>query len=249
MKLLSIDSSGRSISAAILEFDDTQRTLLGSFNIDRAHNHSLTLLPMMNALLEGCGLSLDQMDAFAVTAGPGSFTGLRIGMATIQGWCMALDKPAILVPSTAATAHAAANGGLICPIFDARRNEVYTALFCGSERIWEDKAISPQELAQALSALDKPVTLVGDATRSWGEFICSAVGANCRIAQPERLFMAASAAVLAADKFLQKDFTPTAQLLPFYLRRSEAEEKLLGCAISASSANSANLAASAAEVK
>lgn len=225
MKLLAIDTSTSSLSAALLDEDG----MVGSFGLLSGRNHSLALLPLLDAMLTQAGLSLPEMDAFAVTIGPGSFTGLRIGAATVQAWGTALDKPLIAVSSSEAMARmlAASNGQTICTLFDARRNEVYAALFEDGERLWPDTAIAPDKLAQRLRALDRPILCGGDGLPAALPYL-SALGTAFVVAPPQHdRFLAPGAAEIAAEKYRARQFTPAAELLPLYLRLSEAEEKRL----------------------
>lgn len=234
MKLLAIDTSGSSLSAAIAEAtppaagQPLAANIIGSFGVNTGRNHSLALLPMLQALLDNCGLDLAHMDAFAVTLGPGSFTGLRIGCATVRAWGQALEKPLIGISSTQACALAASPEGWVCPIFDARRNEVYTALFHNGQRQWEDRALAPQRLIQELAALGQPVLCSGDA---WPVYAALFEEQKAFALRPQNThsapFLAEAAAQLALEQARQGQFTPAEQLLPRYLRLSEAEEKRL----------------------
>ena len=131
MKLLAIDSSGLVASVAVVCDED----LLGEFTVNYKKTHSQTLLPMLDELAKMIELDLSSLDAIAVAGGPGSFTGLRIGSATVKGLAMALDKPVVQVPTVDAIAYnLAGHRDLVCPLMDARRNQTYTGLyrFCGN---------------------------------------------------------------------------------------------------------------------
>jgi tRNA threonylcarbamoyladenosine biosynthesis protein TsaB len=224
MKLLAIDTSGRALSAAIAE----PGRIIGSLGHDTGRNHSLELLPSLAALLAEKGLSLAYMDAFAVTIGPGSFTGLRIGIATVKAWAQALQKPLIGISSLDAMAHSAGKEGYVAPVFDARRDEVYTALYLDGRRISADRAMAPELLAEQLAALQAPVMMTGDGLRSYGDVFRAALAEHFLLpADGNTLFMAAAAAELATDSYARGEFVAANQLLPVYLRLSEAEEKRL----------------------
>lgn len=229
MRLLAIDTSGSALSAALaLCQPPRQPEISGCFGLHTGKNHSLALLPMLQAMLENSGLMLCDLDAFAVTVGPGSFTGLRIGIATVKAWAQALDKPLFAISSTQAMALAAGGEGYICPLFDARRDEVYCALFCDGERLWPDQALAPAALAEKLAALGKPVLLAGDGLPACLPLLQAVPGLQLRPLQPQHdLFMAPAAAVLACGKYARGEVTPLQELLPCYLRLSEAEEKRL----------------------
>ena len=132
-----------------------------------ALTHSRTLLPMAEDMLKNAELTLDDVDLFAVAHGPGSFTGMRIGVSTVKGLAWASDKPCVGVSTLEAMAwHGLAAGGLICPVMDARRSQVYNALFeirdGRPERLTSDRPISLEELTAELRSYDWPVFLVGD---------------------------------------------------------------------------------------
>ena len=123
MKILALDSSGIVASVAIVE----DNTLLAEYTVNYKKTHSQTLLPMLDEVAKMTELDLSTIDAIAVAAGPGSFTGLRIGSATAKGLALALKKPLVAVPTVEALAYNLYDtNGLICPIMDARRNQVYT---------------------------------------------------------------------------------------------------------------------------
>lgn len=224
MKLLAIDTATSTLSAAIAE----DGHIVASFCEDSGKNHSLLLLPRVAKLLQAQKLCLGDMAAFAVTVGPGSFTGLRIGIATVKAWAEALNKPFIAVSSLDAMAMALGNSGYVAPIFDARRNEVYTALYLHGKRLSADRAVAPAQLAKELLALQAPITFGGDGLKSYREFFAAELGGNFVLPSAgNTLFMAEPAALLADAKAAAGDFIAPAELLPLYLRLSEAEEKRL----------------------
>ena len=126
MKILALDSSGLVASVAVVE----DEKLLAEYTVNYKKTHSQTLLPMLDELTRMLDLELDTIDAVAVSGGPGSFTGLRIGSATAKGLGLALKKPLIHVPTLDAMAYNLwGSDALICPIMDARRNQVYTGVY------------------------------------------------------------------------------------------------------------------------
>ena len=202
--------------------------VIGGFGADTGKNHSLELLPFLTDLLKEKQLKLADMDAFAVTIGPGSFTGLRIGLATVKAWGQALKKPLISVSSLDAMALTVGKTGYVVPIFDARRNEVYTAIYHMGIRLSPDRAVAPKILAEELASLGEPVTFAGDGLKTYADIMQNRLGKSfCLPKHGNTLFMAESAAVLAADKYLAGEYADTASLVPVYLRLSEAEEKRL----------------------
>ena len=126
MKILAVDSSGLVASVAVVMDDN----LLGEFTMNYKKTHSQTLLPMLDELADMIELDLNTLDAIAVAGGPGSFTGLRIGSATVKGLALALDKPVIQIPTVDALAYnLCGHRDLVCPLMDARRNQTYTGLY------------------------------------------------------------------------------------------------------------------------
>ena len=222
MLLLAIDTGATALSAAV--GDGAQ--LRGAYALNVGKNHSLGLLPLLQPLLANANCSLADMDAFAVTVGPGSFTGLRIGVATVKAWHDAFDKPLIGVSSLDAAARAADFPGLCCPVLDARRDEVYAALYRDGRRLGPDQAIAPAALARQLAVYDEPVAMLGDGFAPYEEIFAAALGARLRpVAAERRLIFAPAVLALAAERYAAGAFTPPQELLPVYLRLSEAEEK------------------------
>ena len=126
MKVLAIDSSG--VTASVAVADDNN--IISEFTVNNRQTHSQTLLPMLDKAVQMSEIPLEDIDAIAVASGPGSFTGLRIGSATAKGLGLALKKPVIPVPTLDGLAYrAACYNGIICPLMDARRNQVYTAAY------------------------------------------------------------------------------------------------------------------------
>ena len=163
MKLLGLDSSGLVASAAIVEDD----TLLAEYTVNYKKTHSQTLLPMLDAIAGMTELDLDTIDAIAVAAGPGSFTGLRIGSATAKGLGLALNKPLVAVPTVDALAYNLYDvPGLICPLMDARRNQVYTGLYefrdHKMETVAPQMAVGVEAIVEQINSLGREVIYLGD---------------------------------------------------------------------------------------
>ena len=222
MLILAFESSARPASAALLR---DGRLLAQSTQIS-ALTHSRTLLPMAEDLLKNTGVSLPEIDAIAVAHGPGSFTGIRIGVSTVKGLCWGADKPCIGVSTLEAMAwHALAVGGVVCPVMDARRAQVYNALFRMDDgrplRLCPDRAISLEDLANELRALNESVFLVGDGAELTKRFF-DAQGLPCRLAPENLRWQDAWGVAMAAQ---DKAPIPAAELLPVYLRLSQAERE------------------------
>ena len=222
MLVLAFESSAKAASVALCK--DGQ--LLSQYSQCTALTHSRTLLPMAEDLLKNAELSLDAVDLFAVAHGPGSFTGIRIGVSTVKGLAWATGKPCVGVSTLEAMAwHGLAAGGVICPVMDARRQQVYNALFRIVDgkpvRLCPDRPIALEELGQELRQLDEPVFLVGDGAALTARF-WEAQGLPFRVAPENLLWQSGWGVAMAA---LDKEPAGTDALLPVYLRLSQAERE------------------------
>lgn len=222
MLILAFESSAKPASAVLVK--DGQ--LLSQYMQCSALTHSRTLLPMAEDMLKNAELRLSDVDLIAVAHGPGSFTGIRIGVSTVKGLAWAAEKPCVGVSTLEAMAwHGLAVGGYICPVMDARRSQVYNALFKIENgrpvRMTEDRPIALEELAKEVTALGAPVFLIGDGAALCFEYF-TAHGVPCVMAPDNLRWQDAwGVAMAAADK------TPgnADELLPVYLRLSQAERE------------------------
>ena len=229
MKILSLDASANSASVCI--YDAVEDKIIGDFYINTKLTHSQTLVPMIDALLNSAKLSLSDIDFFAVNTGPGSFTGIRIGVSVIKGMAMALNKPCVSVSTLHSMAYNFIDSGdvVVCACMDARRNQVYNALFEIKngivDRVCEDRAISVEALFEELSSIDKSVILVGDGA----ELCYSQKGeVDVTLSVASKRYQRASSVALAAVDLINKNETLTAAtLMPTYLRLSQAERERL----------------------
>ena len=162
MRILAIESSSLVASVAIVEDGVTLAEYTANFKM----THSQTLLPMIDSMVSLFGIDLASVDAIAVSGGPGSFTGLRIGSATAKGLGLALNKPLIHVPTVDGTAYNLYGAkGLICPIMDARRNQVYTGIYRFEQKfevVMEQDAMDIAELIEKLNSMGERVIFLGD---------------------------------------------------------------------------------------
>ena len=224
MKILSVDSSATVASVALSEGG----RLLAEYTLNNKNTHSETLLPMIESLLSFFSMEISDVDLFAVSTGPGSFTGVRIGTATIKGLAFASDKPCVGVSTLEAIAYNLRfHKGIVCPVMNARRSQVYTAIFRSDgeklERLTEDIAISIAELDGMLAEYNEETVLSGD-----GYDIC--IGGFEKTAVrpvPERLrhqsaFSVAEAALTAYES---GKYCSDAELGVEYLRPSQAERE------------------------
>ncbi len=224
MKILSVDSSAIVATAALCE----DGRLLAEYTLNNKTTHSQTLLPMIESLLSFFSLAIEDIDLFAVSAGPGSFTGVRIGAATVKGLAFASDKPCAQVSTLEAIAYNLRfHKGLICPVMNARRSQVYTALFRSDgeslERLLDDSALAISELDGLLSQYGEEVALCGD-----GYDICTAGFERTPLRYvPERMRhqSAFSVAEVAYRNYLNGDLKSDKELGVDYLRPSQAERE------------------------
>lgn len=226
MKILAVESSAKAASCAVLADGE----LLASAWQAAGLTHSRTLLPMVEGMLKNSELTMEAMDAVAVAAGPGSFTGLRIGIAAVKGLAWAAEKPCIPVSTLEAMAWPLAHleGSIVCAM-DARRQQIYNAAFLADsgalERLREDRALSLEEAAADLAGLDGPMTIVGDGAQMCFDFF-TARGIDCRLA-PVHLRLQSAAGVALAAWRRRTETVSAQELMPVYLRLSQAERERL----------------------
>ena len=222
MLILAFESSAKSASVALVKDGE----LLSQYSQCSALTHSRTLLPMAEDMLKNAEVQLSEVDLIAVAHGPGSFTGIRIGVSTVKGLSWAADKPCVGVSTLEAMAwHGLLSGGYVCPVMDARRQQVYNALFKiedgKPQRITDDRPIALTQLADEVRALGAPVLLVGDGAALTEKFFREN-SVPCRIA-PENLRWQSAWGVAMAASDKQPGTSET--LLPVYLRLSQAERE------------------------
>lgn len=228
MKILGIDGSGLVASVAIVEDDN----LVGEYTTGYKKTHSQTLLPMLDELKKMLELDMNSIDAIAVAAGPGSFTGLRIASATAKGLGLSLGCPIVSVPTVDALAfNMWGADGIICPILDARRGQVYTGLYeftqSGEFTVIEEQcAVDFKEIVAKINELGKPVTFLGDGLPVFKDQIETIVSVPFRFA-PAHLNRqhASSVATLGSIYYANGDCEPAADHRPEYLRLSQAERE------------------------
>lgn len=227
MKILGIDSSGLVASAAIAD----EKNIIAEFTVNNKQTHSQTLLPMIEKVVDMSGIELEQIDAIAIAAGPGSFTGLRIGSATAKGIGLALKKPVVSVPTLEGLAYrVSVFDGIICPIMDARRNQVYTGIYKMDKGnlvcLSEQKAVDIHEIMEELEKYDEKVIFLGDGVEVQRETIEKEFKKEYCFA-PIHLSKqsAAAVAVLGDIYFNQGKAEDAAEHKPIYLRKSQAERE------------------------
>lgn len=222
MLTLSFESSAKAASVALCD----GARLISQYSQCTALTHSRTLLPMAEDMLKNAELSMADVELFAVAQGPGSFTGIRIGVSTVKGLAWAANKPCVGVSTLEAMAwHGVSAGGYVCPVMDARRSQVYNALFEIKDglpvRLCEDRAISLEELAAELVTLNAPALLVGDGAELTARFL-NEKGIAYKMAPENLRYQSAWGVAMAA---LGKTPASADELLPVYLRLSQAERE------------------------
>ena len=222
MKILALDSSAVVASVALC---DGER-LLAEYTLNNGNTHSETLLPMVECLFRHLGVTAGDIDLFAVSSGPGSFTGVRIGAATLKGLAFASEKPCVGVSTLEALAENLVSlPALICPVMNARRSQVYTALFRSDGqrlvRLMEDSALSITELDEILAAYGEEVLFCGDGY----DITLSAIEKTKTRPLPFRLRLqsAYSVAQVALRHFEEGNYVKDQELTVTYLRPSQAE--------------------------
>lgn len=227
MNILGIDSSGLVASAALLSDD----RLVGEYTIHNKKTHSQTLLPMIRDMLQMAEVPIDSVDGIAVAAGPGSFTGLRIGAATAKGLAQALHIPIVAVPTLEGLAYNLQGAdAVVCPMMDARRNQVYYGVYdvsgeCPAELV-KQAAVPVEEAVRNVNAIGRSVIFVGDGVPVFGEYLTKSVTVPFRIgADSVRYQRASSVAALGKVYFAQGKQMEAKAFAPIYLRLSQAERE------------------------
>lgn len=229
MRILGIESSSLVASVAIV----TDDTMTAEYTVNFKKTHSQTLLPMIDEVVELLDLELDTIDAIAVSGGPGSFTGLRIGAATAKGLGLALKKPLIHVPTLDAMAYNLySSSSLICPIMDARRNQVYTGLYyCSSwiEVVKAQCAMDMRELIRELDGREEPVIFLGDGVPVYRSVIEEHMNAPYTFAPAHMNRQRAGAVAALGGIYLSEgNCLEAGAFEPDYLRKSQAEREREG---------------------
>ncbi len=224
MLILGIESTAKAASAALVR----DGVLIGQYFQCSGLTHSATLLPMAEQLLASTGTDKTALDAVAVAQGPGSFTGVRIGVAAVKGLCWALEKPAVGVSTLEAMAWNGVNrgeGALVCCCMDARRSQVYNALFTikdgKPERLVPDRAVSLEKLCSDLAERGDEPFLVGDGAALVSEYLGDRA-IKSTLAVGPLLHQSAWGVCMAAQDKAPED---AGALLPVYLRLSQAERE------------------------
>jgi tRNA threonylcarbamoyladenosine biosynthesis protein TsaB len=226
MKILAIDTSSKSASLAILE----NESLLSEIIVNAEIHHSKVLMPALDDICRMIGITVQEMDLFVCTTGPGSFTGLRIGLSTVKGLALATGKPIVGVSTLEALAcNASLSSLVICPMLDAKKNQVYAALYkkgkLDSLQCLRRDMLS--NLPDFLEGITEETLFLGDGAIRYRKEIEDVLLNNCNFADPFQDYIRGSVAgFLGYHKFMAGQMDDVLSLTPHYLRFSEAEEKM-----------------------
>lgn len=225
MLILGIEAAAKVAGAALYE----NGRIIAEQMVNGALTHSETLMPMIDAVFAAAGRRPEELDYIALTSGPGSFTGLRIGAATAKGMALGLQIPIVPLCTLEVLSYLGQAGKMVCvPIMDARRGQVYGAAYQGGQALLPPQAISPQRLAEELMQLGQDCLFMGDAADLYQEQFAAVLGERYHIAPPHlKDLRAAAVAALAADK-LEKGLvkgTSGSELVIEYLRKPQAERE------------------------
>jgi tRNA threonylcarbamoyladenosine biosynthesis protein TsaB len=226
MRILAIETSTMLGGVAIM--DETEGLIIETrLNVKTAHSERL--MTEVDHALKQAELDISAIDVFGVAIGPGSFTGLRIGLSSVKGFSYATGKPIVAVPSLEALAlNFPYSAHPVCTMFDARKKEVYAAVFRwtdrGFERVMDEVSIAPADLVRSLEGM---VIFAGEGALLYRETIAELAGKNALFPEPHTMVPSPSnVASLGLKKALRGEFSEPVSLVPYYIRRSEAEVKM-----------------------
>lgn len=227
MKILAVDTSATSASVAVAE----ENKIIGFFSINTTLTHSQTLIPMIEDVLKKTNIGFDEIEAVAVNAGPGSFTGVRIGVAAVKGIAFNHNLPCISISTLESMAYNfIGNDCIVCAVMDARCSQVYNALFRinknGITRITDDRALSLHDLKLELEKIQEKIILVGDGAQICSDFLNNELE-NVFLAPINNRIQNASSVACAAFKSIKHNEAITvSELQPTYLRLPQAQREL-----------------------
>lgn len=227
MKILAIDSSATAASVCIAE----ENKIIGEFFINTRLTHSQTLVPMVEQLAKNTGTELKEIDAIAVNAGPGSFTGVRIGVAAVKGIAFANNLPCIPLSTLESMAYNMLGSDcVVCSVMDARCSQVYNAMFRVSsgkvERLCDDRALALSDLKLDLQKYSEKIVLVGDGAELCAEYLKNSLENVFLAPINNRTQTAASVALAAFEGLKNETALSAAELMPVYLRLPQAQREL-----------------------
>ncbi len=227
MNILTVDTSATSASVCVAQ----ENKIIGEFSINTSLTHSQTLVPMIEQVAEKTGVSLDNIDAIAVNAGPGSFTGVRIGVAAVKGIAFSRNIPCVSVSTLESMAYNMLDSEcIVCAVMDARCSQVYNALFKISngkvERLVEDRALSLADLKLDLQNYSEKIILVGDGAEITFNYLENSLQNVFLASVNNRIQKASSIACVAFEKIRRNETMTASELMPVYLRLPQAQREL-----------------------
>lgn len=227
MNILAVDTSATSASVCVAQ----ENKIIGEFSINTALTHSQTLAPMIEQLSKNTGVSLDSIDAIAVNAGPGSFTGVRIGVAAVKGIAFSRNIPCVSVSTLESMAYNMLDSDcIVCAVMDARCSQVYNAIFRISEgkvtQLVDDRALSLADLKLDLQKYSEKIILVGDGAEITFNYFENSLQNVFLASVNNRIQKASSIACVAFEKINKGETMTASQLMPVYLRLPQAQREL-----------------------
>ncbi len=219
MIILGVESSASAASVAVFKDDK----LISEVFCNTGLTHSQTLMPMISKCLKNCSLTVDDIDKIAVSVGPGSFTGIRIGVATVKGIAFTKNIPCVPVSTLESMSkNISSFDGIVCCVMDARCQQVYNALFENGKRITDDRAISLEDLKNEIVKCNKNVLLVGDGADICYKYLKDSVQ-HLNMAPKSIIMQRASGVIMSC---FDKEPVSAASLVPVYLRLPQAQREL-----------------------
>lgn len=225
MKILSVESSAASCSVALSD----NGVLIGEEFTNVKLTHSETLMPMVKNILDNTKTDIGAVDVFAVSNGPGSFTGVRIGVAAVKGMADGVGKPCCGISTLETIAYPFFDRNcVVCSLMDARCSQVYTALFENGKRLTPDSTMLISELADSLKSIDKPILFAGDGAAVTYEKLSDSFDNIIILADAQNRYQRASSVAFLTEKYINSGKLPVSanELLPVYLRLPQAEREL-----------------------
>lgn len=227
MNILAVDTSATSASVCVAQ----ENKVIGEFSINTSLTHSQTLVPMIEQVCTQTGIELDKIDAVAVNAGPGSFTGVRIGVAAVKGIAFSRNIPCVSVSTLESMAYNMLDSEcIVCAVMDARCSQVYNALFKVSngrvKRLVEDRALSLADLKLDLEKYSDKIILVGDGAEITFNYFENSFNNVFLASVNNRIQKASSIACVAFERVNKGETMTAAQLMPVYLRLPQAQREL-----------------------
>ncbi|BES64624.1 tRNA (adenosine(37)-N6)-threonylcarbamoyltransferase complex dimerization subunit type 1 TsaB [Gottschalkiaceae bacterium SANA] len=227
MKLLAVDTSSKTASVALV----SEEKLLGEFTVQTKFTHSQSLMPMVDQMLKQAGVSITEIDGFAASMGPGSYTGLRIGIAAVKAFGFALNKPVYGVETLMAmTDQAKDKMGIILALIDARRDRVYVAGIQrdaqGERVVLPQQAMAIEDLIRWIDEQTDPVYLLGEGTMRYYEELNTAQPVPNFLSKRYMTPTARTIAWLALDRLMAGEVADPDRLIPCYLAKTQAEREL-----------------------